>query len=74
MEGPTDSTDDARVVTETIESPPAAAIVPPAPPRPCRITFHGFLPQSALRPLVEVSRQANRPASKCGPGWSGWAP
>jgi hypothetical protein len=52
MEGPTDSTDDARVVTETLESPPAAAIVPPAPPRPCRITFHGFAPSEPAR--VEV--------------------
>jgi len=53
MEGPADSSDPAQVVTDAVvASPPPDAAVPPVPPRPCRITFHGFVPSEP--PRVEV--------------------
>src|SRR6478609_2412084 len=52
MDGPADSSDPAQVVTDAVASPPPAADVPPVPPRPCRITFHGFAPSEP--PRIEV--------------------
>jgi hypothetical protein len=54
MEGPADSSDPAQVVTDAIVAspPPDAAVPPVVPPRPCRITFHGFVPSEP--PRIEV--------------------
>jgi hypothetical protein len=52
MEGPADSSDPAPVVTDAVASPPPVADVAPVPPRPCRITFHGFAPSEP--PRIEV--------------------
>ena len=58
MEGPADASDPAQAVTDAVASAPPVAdvapivVVPPVPPRPCRITFHGFT--ASEPPRVEV--------------------
>ena len=52
MEGPADSSDPSPDATDVVASPPPVADAPPVPPRPCRITFHGFAPSEP--PRIEV--------------------